>query len=107
MNLIVDALSWGLLVAGGLLLVIGATGLHRLPEFFARTHAGSVTDTGGAGLIIAGLMLQAGLTLITVKLLLILLFLWFTSPTASHVLAQSALRDGLKPDAEERKEGKQ
>lgn len=100
MSLVVDVLSWILLLAGSLLLLIGAIGLHRLPEFFTRTHAGSVTDTGAAGLILIGLMLQAGFSLITAKLLIILLFLWFTSPTASHVLAQSALRDGLKPKTE-------
>ncbi len=101
MTLLIESLSWVLLVAGSLMLVVGAVGLHRLPEFFTRTHAGSLTDTGGAGLILTGLMLQAGPNLIAVKLALILLFLWFTSPTASHVLAQSALRDGIKPEAED------
>lgn len=101
MNLVIDIVSWAMLLTGSFLLLIGAVGLHRFRDFFARTHAGSVTDTGAAGLILIGLMLQAGLTLIAAKLFLILLFLWFTSPTASHVLAQSALRDGLKPDAEE------
>lgn len=102
MNLAIELLSWGLLTGGSLLLLIGAIGLHRLPEFFTRTHAAGLIDTGGAGLILLGLMLQSGLNLITVKLLLILLFLWFTSPTASHVLAQSALRDGLKPQAHQK-----
>lgn len=102
MTIVIEILSWILLVCGSMLLLIGAIGLHRLPEFFTRTHATSVTDTGAAGLMLAGLMLQSGFTLITAKLFLILLFLWFTSPTATHVLTQSALRDGLKPQAEDR-----
>ncbi len=102
MSMLIDILSWIMLLTGSILLIIGAIGLHRLPEFFTRTHAGSVTDSGAAAFILIGLMLQAGLTLITAKLFLILLFLWFTSPTASHVLAQSALRDGLRPEAEEK-----
>lgn len=101
MTMIVDILSWILLGTGSMLLLIGAIGLHRLPDIFSRSHAAGLTDTGAAGLILIGLMLQAGLSLITVKLILILLFLWFTSPTASHVLAQSALRDGFKPLAKE------
>ncbi len=101
MTVLVDILSWIFLLLGSFLLLVAAIGLHRLPDFFSRTHAGSITDTGAAGFILFGLMLQAGLTLIAAKLFLILLFLWFTSPTASHVLAQSALRDGLKPDAED------
>ena len=101
MNLALDILSWIFIGTGSFLLVVGAIGLHRMPGFFARTHASSVTDTGAAGLILVGLMFQAGLSLITVKLLLITLFLWFTSPTASHVLAQSALRDGMRPKLHE------
>lgn len=104
MSTIVDAASWLLLVSGSLFLLIGAIGLHRLTDFYSRTHAGSVIDTGGAGLILAGLMLQAGISLVTVKLLMIVLFLWFTSPTSTHVLAQGALRDGIKPLARPQKD---
>jgi multicomponent Na+:H+ antiporter subunit G len=51
----------------------------------------------GAGLILCGLMLQSGLSLITFKLVLILVFLFITSPTSVHALAQSALSHGLRP----------
>ena len=94
MTLVLEVLSWLLLGTGSVLLVIGAIGLHRLPDFFSRTHAAGITDTGAAGLILLGLILQAGLSLVAVKLLLILLFLWFTSPTASHnVHSESAARE--------------
>ncbi len=92
-----DALSWIFLVAGGAFSIIGAVGLLRMPDFYTRMHAASVTDTLGAGLLLAGLALQAGLTLVTVKLLFLGLFIFFTSPAAAHALAQAALRRGLEP----------
>ena len=97
MSAAIDVLSWACLVAGGAFCVIGAVGLLRMPEFFARIHAASVTDTLGAGLILAGLALQAGFTLVTVKLAMIGVLILFTSPTATHALAKAGLARGLKP----------
>jgi len=96
-SLIIDLASWVLLLGGAFFLLVGAVGLVRLPDLFTRMHAAGVTDTGGAGLILLGLMLQAGLSLVTVKLAFILLFLLFTTPTASHALARAALHAGLRP----------
>jgi multicomponent Na+:H+ antiporter subunit G len=76
--------------------VIGALGLVRLRGFFPRTHASSVIDSGGAGLILAGLLLQAGWTLVAVKLVAIGVLIFFASPTATHALANAALARGLK-----------
>lgn len=97
MTLLIDGLSWLCLVAGGLFCVVGAIGLLRMPDFYTRMHAASVIDTLGAGLILLGLMLQAGLTLVSVKLLMVGLLLFFASPTASHALARAAMVRGLKP----------
>jgi multicomponent Na+:H+ antiporter subunit G len=97
MNAVIDAASWACLVAGGVFCVIGAVGLIRMPEFFTRIHAASVTDTLGAGLILAGLVLQAGFTLVAVKLLMIGVLILFTTPTATHALARAGLARGLKP----------
>jgi multicomponent Na+:H+ antiporter subunit G len=91
-----DVLSWALLVAGGAFCVIGGLGLVRLRGFFPRTHAASVIDSAGAGLILAGLLLQAGWTLVAVKLVVIGLLIFFASPTATHALANAALARGLK-----------
>jgi multicomponent Na+:H+ antiporter subunit G len=88
---IIDVLSWISLLAGSAFAVIGGVGMLRLPDFYTRLHAAGITDTMGAGLIIFGLMLQGGLTLVTVKLAMILLFLLITSPTSGHALARSAL----------------
>jgi len=92
-----DIMSWILLGIGTLFLLIGAVGLIRLPDFFSRMHAAGLIDTLGAGLILVGLMIEAGWSLNLAKLVLILLFLLFTSPTSSHALAHAALVHGLKP----------
>jgi multicomponent Na+:H+ antiporter subunit G len=97
MALAVDIVSWALLVAGGIFMVIAGIGILRLPDVFTRMHAAGIGDTLGAGLIIAGLIVQSGFTLISVKLLFVLLFLFFTSPTSSHALAKSALTGRVVP----------
>ena len=95
--MLADIVSWGLLVAGGFFIFVGGIGMLRFPDLFTRLHAASVTDTLGAGLTLAGLMIQSGLTLVTIKLFLILLFLFFTGPTAGHALAKAAIHGGIKP----------
>jgi len=97
MSMAVDILSWACLIAGGGFCMIGALGLVRMPDFYTRVHAAGITDTAGAGLMLLGMLLQAGFTLIAVKLLMIGLLLLFTSPTATHALAKAALARGLKP----------
>jgi multicomponent Na+:H+ antiporter subunit G len=92
-----DILSWVLLTLGGISVLIGGIGALRLPDLFTRMHAASVTDSIGAILVIGGIMLQAGLTLATIKLAAILLFLLLTSPTASNALAAAAMLAGNKP----------
>jgi multicomponent Na+:H+ antiporter subunit G len=88
----------GLALLGGVFFIaVGSVGMLRMPDFYTRMHAAGIIDTLGAGLILLGLMLQAGWTLITVKLLLILAFLWFTSPTACHALIRAALADPGNP----------
>jgi multicomponent Na+:H+ antiporter subunit G len=89
--------SWFLLVAGGLFCIAGGIGLLRMPDFYTRTHAASVTDTLGAGFILTGLILQAGWTLVAAKLVIIGLLNFFTSPAATHALARAALGRGLEP----------
>lgn len=97
MELILDTLSWVLLIGGAFFGITGAIGTLRFPDFYSRVHAGSVTDTLCALMIIAGLVLQAGFTLVTVKLIMILAFLWYTSPAASHALVRAAHHMGVPP----------
>ncbi|MDA9884829.1 monovalent cation/H(+) antiporter subunit G [Burkholderiaceae bacterium] len=97
MSEILNVISWLSLAIGGIFCVIGAIGLLRMPDFFTRMHAASVIETLGAGLILFGLIIQAGWTLIAVKLVMLFLLIFFASPTASHALARAALAKGMKP----------
>jgi len=97
MGIVVDLLSWIAIGGGILLLLAGGIGLVRLPDFYTRCHAAGITDTGATLLVIVGLILQAGFSLVTVKLVLILVFLFFTSPTATHALAHAAYTGGVRP----------
>ena len=98
---ILDVLSWVCLLGGAVFLLVGAIGILRFPDFYSRLHAVSVCDTMGAGLVLVGLMLQGGMSLVTVKLLLIFCFMLFTGPTAVHALAEAALQGKLKPVVDE------
>ena len=95
--MILDVLSWISIGIGIFFVLAGGLGLIRLPDLFTRLHAASVADTAGAGFMLLGFMLQAGLSLVTLKLVLILLFLLVTTPTAAHALAHAALLGGVRP----------
>ena len=90
----------------------------RLPDFYMRLHPAGKADTLGASLLLTGLALLAGPTLLALKILLIEAFILMANPTATHAIARAAYRSGLplwkpgglKPDgrgedesAEERK----
>jgi multicomponent Na+:H+ antiporter subunit G len=96
--MLADILSWIMLTAGGVFVFIGGLGALRMPNLYTRMHAASLTDTMAAVLVIGGIMLQAGLTLATIKLAAILVFLLLTSPTAANALASAAILSGMKPE---------
>lgn len=97
MSAALDLASWICLLAGGFFCIAGGLGLLRMPEFYTRMHAASVNDTLGAGLVLLGLLLQAGWTLVAAKLVIIGLLIFFTSPAATHALARAALGCGVEP----------
>ncbi len=95
METVLDVVSGVFLVAGALFTLTGAVGLLRFPDFYTRIHAGGITETVGAGFILVGLLLRVDAWSVGVRLVVILAFLLLTSPTATHVLAQAARRDGV------------
>ncbi len=92
-----DIVSWGLILAGSFFYLVGAIGLFRPPDAFARMHAASVSDTVGAGLLLFAMMFQAGLSLVTAKLIFLLALLLFTGPVATHALARAARYAKVEP----------
>ena len=97
MSTAVDLLSWFFLLTGGFFAIVGALGMLRMPDFYTRMHAASVTETLGVALLLIGMILQAGFTLAAAKLAILGLLISFASPTATHALAKAALARGLKP----------
>ena len=92
------ALIGATLMMGGLAFVIvGAIGLLRLPDFYARLHAISKCDTLGLALMVAGVALHVGPTLTAAKVLLLVIFVGLLNATAAHTLGRAAYRSGLKP----------
>lgn len=97
MEIIINMASWCLVISGVFFIFTGTLGILRLPDFYTRLHAAGITDTLGAELLLIAMMLQAGWSIATVKLLMISLFVFFTSPTATHALANAANAVGLRP----------
>jgi len=90
-------LAIGSLSFGAFFLLVGSIGLIRLPDFYSRAHATGKSDTLGIMLIISGLVLYEGLTLNSVKLVLIIIFVALTNPTATNALTRAAYGFRLRP----------
>ena len=85
----VTALTIICLLGGLFFFVVGTVGLIRLPDTFTRMHATTKCDTLGLGLVFLGLALHSGLIFSSAKLGLVVLFIWITNPTATHVIAKA------------------
>jgi multicomponent Na+:H+ antiporter subunit G len=94
--MIIEILVTVFLSLGTLFFLLGTIGLLRFPEVYTRLHAVTKSDTLGMGLILVGLMLYQGITLDSVKMLFIIIFVFLTSPTAAHALARAAYKNGIK-----------
>ena len=97
MDVVVTTSSYLAIGLGVVALLIGSLGLVRLPDVYARIHAVGMIDTAGASLIILGMVIHSGFTLISAKLILIGVFMFFTGPIATHALARAAHKMGVVP----------
>jgi len=78
------------LISGLFFFFVGVLGLVRMPDVFTRMHATTKCDTMGAGLIFIALIIWQGFSFISLNILLILIFVWLTNPTAAHAIAKSS-----------------
>ncbi|MCR4378877.1 MAG: monovalent cation/H(+) antiporter subunit G [Rhodospirillales bacterium] len=99
LHLLANILSWIFISGGVFFALTGALGIIRFPDVFSRMHAAGMVDTLGIGLILVGLMFHADDWIVVVKLGLVILFIFFTSPTTTFALARAALDDGMIADA--------
>ncbi len=85
-------------IVGGLFfLTVSSIGIIRLPDFYSRTHGVSKAETLGSMLMLTGLAVYHGFEVASFKLILIMVFIFFASPTATHIIARAAFRAGLQP----------
>ena len=82
------ALSFMLTLGGLFVLISGVVGVFRFPYALSRIHAAALGDTLGIALMLLGVMVAEGFSVITLKLLVVMLFLWVTSPVASHLIGR-------------------
>ncbi len=97
MEMLLSWLSGAALLLGTAALLVGALGLVRLPNLFSRIHAVGMIDTAGVAFITLGMLIYEGFSLVSVKLAIVGVFLFFTSPIATHAVAQVAHRSGFSP----------
>lgn len=92
-----------LLVAGLVFLTGGAIGILRFPDFYSRLHPAGKLDTLGSLLAMLGLALfnlhhfSLGSLLTSFKIILIVIFVFVASPTATHAIVDAGVRAGLAP----------
>jgi len=98
--MIIDLVSDICLLLGGILTLTGAVGLLRLPSFYTRLHAASVTETLAAMLLIIGIILDTGFTLDSAKLMLLIFIMIVANPTITHALCRAAANGGSTPEME-------
>ncbi|MBE5811342.1 MAG: monovalent cation/H(+) antiporter subunit G [Clostridiales bacterium] len=78
-----------LLTAAGLCcLVSGVVGVFRFKYALNRLHAAAILDTVGILLMLLGVIVATGFTLTSAKLLVVIAFLWLTSPVAGHLIGR-------------------
>lgn len=90
-----DAAEWIRLIIGSVFLAIGMVffftelfGVFHFKYVLNRMHAAAMGDTLGISSCLIGLMIFSGLNFTTLKMLLVIVFLWFASPVSSHVLSR-------------------
>ena len=77
-----------LLLAGVAIFIIEMVGVFRFKYVLNRMHAAALGDTLGIGFCLLGLIVMSGLNFISLKMFLVIIFLWFSSPASSHLIAR-------------------
>jgi len=93
---VIDYLSAALLIGGAMFFLAGTLGLLRFPDVYTRLHALTKADNLGLGLMITGLALQVETWAAAGKLLLIWLLVLLAGASVAHLIANGALRKGVR-----------
>jgi multicomponent Na+:H+ antiporter subunit G len=93
----IDLLSIVLVIGGAAFFFAGTVGMLRFPDVYSRLHALTKGDNVGLGLTVLGLAVRAESLAVVGKLVLIWMLVLLAGATASHLIARSSLRRGIKP----------
>lgn len=85
-----------LLLSGMFFFLVGTIGILRFPDVLTRAHSAAKCDTLGAILSLAALIVLRGIDLVSIKLLTIIVFVWITGPTATHLIANAYITKSEK-----------
>lgn len=91
------------LTAGGLFCLLSAVvGVYKFRYALSRIHAAALIDTVGILLMLLGTIVATGFTVASTKMLVVIAFLWLTSPVSSHLIGrlEVTINDELDKDAE-------
>lgn len=93
-------ISAALTLCGLFALISGVVGVFRFRYALSRLHAAALLDTVGIMMMLAGVMFAEGFTIVTAKMILVILFLWLTSPVSSHLIGrlEVSINDELDHD---------
>lgn len=78
----------GLLLFGLVIFAIEMIGVFRFKYVLNRMHAAAMGDTLGIGFSLVGLIIMNGFNFTSLKLMFVVVFLWFASPVSSHLIAR-------------------
>jgi len=92
----IELIAYALLGIGSACALIGAMGIVRFPDVYNRIHANTVVVVGGAILTMMGAGILGGLSIFTLKAIVIIIFLFLTNPVSAHAIARAAHRSGVK-----------
>lgn len=87
---ILEILSVLLIALGEACVIISIIGVFRMNYFLNRMHATTIADTMGTLLIFLGVMLHFGFSLVSAKLLVVVIFQWTTAPVSGHMISRMA-----------------
>jgi multicomponent Na+:H+ antiporter subunit G len=103
MHMMINILSGLFLLTGLVFFLGGAVGIMRMPDFYSRLHPAGKLDTLGIFAMVAGLVIynlhhvSLGVVLLSIKMFLIVFFVFLASPTATHSIVDAGMRAGLRP----------
>ena len=100
---IITGITGIFLFVGCFFVVAASIGVVRFPDFYSRMHPAGQNDTLGQALILVGLIIYEGFSFVSIKLLLIIIFIFIVNPTATHAIAKAAYTAGVKPWEKEKK----